>query len=90
MRFELSYEVENLKMNMGEIANAVLEGADTIYLATGVLQAKETADLIRKVDIVCREAESARWQRQLFEELSYKVLYCNGMNFLNVCMYVSQ
>ena len=69
------------KMNMSEIANAVLEGADTIFLTTGTLNAKETADLIRKVDIVCREAESARWQRQLFEELSYKVLLCNRMNF---------
>ncbi|XP_015589639.1 pyruvate kinase PKM [Cephus cinctus] len=73
----VAFDVKNQECshgNMSQIANAVLEGADSIHLRTGNLDVMETIQLVKKVDIVCREAESARWQRQLFEELSYKTL----------------
>lgn len=63
-----------MKFELDLVANAVLEGADSIFLATGSLDTKETLRLIENVDVVCREAECARWQRQIFKELSYKVL----------------
>ncbi|KAK0181900.1 hypothetical protein PV327_000084 [Microctonus hyperodae] len=61
-----------MKFELDLVANAVLEGADSIFLATGSLDTKETLRLIENVDVVCREAECARWQRQIFQELSYK------------------
>ncbi|XP_016914153.3 pyruvate kinase [Apis cerana] len=73
----LSFEVcdENNKVNidMNLIANAVLNGIDAILLKTGSLNMNDTSQLIKDIDIVCREAECARWQKEIFDELSYKV-----------------
>ncbi|XP_035724431.1 pyruvate kinase-like [Vespa mandarinia] len=54
------------KINTELIAIAVLDGADTICLATGNLNLKDTLLLVKEIDTVCREAESARWQREIF------------------------
>ncbi|XP_054016574.1 pyruvate kinase PKM-like [Hylaeus anthracinus] len=70
--FDVCKDESNLDMNL--IANAVLNGVDTIFLKTGSLDAKETTELIKSVDVVCREAESARWQKEIFYELGNKVL----------------
>lgn len=61
------------KLDSSLVANAVLEGVDGIFLATGALNVEETVNLVQSVHLVCREAENARWQRQIFQELSYKV-----------------
>lgn len=64
-----------VKLDLDLLANAILEGVDGIFLATGsVVDMNELVKVIEDVDLVCREAESARWQRQIFHELSYKVL----------------
>ncbi|XP_046742507.1 pyruvate kinase PKM-like [Diprion similis] len=60
--------------DMNDISCAVLDGVDSIFLATGALSVDETVKVVKNVDIACREAECARWQRQTFEELSYKAL----------------
>lgn len=60
---------------MNDIACAVLDGVDSIFLATGTLSVEDTVKVVKKVDRACREAECARWQRQNFEELSYKVSF---------------
>ncbi|KZC14922.1 Pyruvate kinase, partial [Dufourea novaeangliae] len=67
----LKNKVPELDVNL--IANAVLNGVDAIFLKTGSLNEKETTELINNVDAVCREAESARWQKEIFDELSYKM-----------------
>ncbi|XP_046837083.1 pyruvate kinase-like [Vespa crabro] len=54
------------KINTELVAIAVLDGADTICLATGNLNLKDTLLLVKEIDTVCREAESARWQREIF------------------------
>ncbi|KOC58949.1 Pyruvate kinase isozymes R/L [Habropoda laboriosa] len=72
----LGFQVSNngkLNIDMNLIANAVLNGVDAIFLKTGTLNAKETTKLLKDVDMVCREAESARWQKEIFDELSCKV-----------------
>ena len=61
------------KLDLSLLANSVLEGVDGIFLATGSLSVKDTVNLVRDAHAVCREAEQARWQRQIFEELTYKV-----------------
>ncbi|XP_043499370.1 pyruvate kinase-like [Polistes fuscatus] len=61
---------ERPKINKELIANAVLDGADTICLATGNLNLKDTLKLIKDAHVVCREAESARWQREIFDTFS--------------------
>ncbi|CAK9829804.1 Pyruvate kinase PKLR [Anthophora retusa] len=61
----------NIDMNL--IASAVLNGVDAIFLKTGTLDMKETTKLLKNIDMICREAESARWQKAIFDELSYKV-----------------
>ncbi|KAI4500812.1 hypothetical protein M0802_004023 [Mischocyttarus mexicanus] len=58
---------ERPKINKELIANAVLDGADTICLATGNLNLNDTLELIKDAHVVCREAESARWQREIFD-----------------------
>lgn len=62
-----------MKLDLNLIANAVLNGADGIFLKTGSLNEKETVEVIKNVDAVCRQAESARWQKEIFDELNYKV-----------------
>ncbi|XP_076374838.1 pyruvate kinase [Megalopta genalis] len=62
------------KLDVNLIANAVLSGVDVIFLKTGELNGKETSELIKKVDVVCRQAESARYQREIFDELACKML----------------
>ncbi|XP_043683537.1 pyruvate kinase-like isoform X2 [Vespula pensylvanica] len=54
------------KINVELVATAVLDGADTISLTTGNLNLKDTLQLVQEINIVCREAESARWQREIF------------------------
>ncbi|XP_078036483.1 pyruvate kinase [Augochlora pura] len=73
----LSFHVSKnsaLKLDVNLIANAVLNGVDAIFLKTGELNGKETSELIKKVDVVCRQAESARCQREIFDELACKML----------------
>ncbi|XP_017893500.2 pyruvate kinase-like [Ceratina calcarata] len=72
----LGFQVCNngkLNIDMNLIANAVLNGVDAILLKTGSLEPKEVSQLLKDVDVVCREAESALWQKDIFDELSYKV-----------------
>ncbi|KAG7213001.1 hypothetical protein KM043_002339 [Ampulex compressa] len=64
------------KIDMDLIASAVLDGADAVFLTTGNMNTRETVELVKNIDVVCREAESARWQRQIFNELSYKAATC--------------
>ncbi|XP_015123632.1 pyruvate kinase [Diachasma alloeum] len=71
----ITYRVPNdssTKLNLDSVANAVSEGVDTIFLATGALNVKNTIKLIGDVDLVSREAESARWLRKIPRDLSYK------------------
>ncbi|KAK1135270.1 hypothetical protein K0M31_008041 [Melipona bicolor] len=67
------YNNEKLNIDMNLIAHAVLNGVDAIFLKTGAMNMKDITKLLKDVDIVCREAESARWQKEIFDELSYKV-----------------
>lgn len=67
---------------MNLIAHAVLNGVDAIFLKTGAMNMKDTTKLLRDVDIVCREAESARWQKEIFDELSYKVGIFGGIKLI--------
>ncbi|CAD1478791.1 unnamed protein product, partial [Heterotrigona itama] len=78
------YNDEKLNIDMNLIAHAVLNGVDGIFLKTGAMNANDITKLLKAVDIVCREAESARWQKEIFDELSYKWLnendyICNVM-----------
>ncbi|KAK2583105.1 hypothetical protein KPH14_009132 [Odynerus spinipes] len=64
-------KIENTpRVNLELVANAVLDGVDTIFLATGSLGLKDTVKLVKDVDVACREAESARWQKEIFDTLS--------------------
>lgn len=67
------YNNEELTIDMNLIAHAVLNGVDAIFLKTGAMNMKDIIKLLKDVDIVCREAESARWQKEIFDVLSYKV-----------------
>ncbi|XP_031773055.1 pyruvate kinase-like [Apis florea] len=73
LSFEVCDENNKINIDMNLIANAVLDGIDAIFLKTGSLNMKDTSQLIKDIDIICREAECARWQKEIFDELSYKV-----------------
>ncbi|XP_076296623.1 pyruvate kinase [Lasioglossum baleicum] len=60
-------------LDVNLIANAVLNGVDGIFLKTGEMDGKETSELIKNVDLVCRQAESARCRREMFDELICKI-----------------
>ncbi|XP_057338019.1 pyruvate kinase-like [Microplitis mediator] len=63
-----------VKLDLDLLANAILEGVDGIFLATGSsIDINKLKKLIEDVDLTCREAENARCQRQIFHELSYKI-----------------
>ncbi|KAL2723304.1 pyruvate kinase-like [Vespula maculifrons] len=64
------------KINVELVATAVLDGADTISLTTGNLNLKDTLQLVQEINIICREAESARWQREIFNTFTNLVSYC--------------
>ncbi|XP_012141373.1 pyruvate kinase isoform X2 [Megachile rotundata] len=72
----LAFHVPNCgqpRIDMNLIANAVLTGTDGIFLKTGTLNCKQTSELLKNIDVICREAESARWQREIFNDLSHKI-----------------
>lgn len=53
-----------------DISNAILDGADGILLGRPVATGAHPVDCLEIVSSICREAEAAVWQSQMFVNLS--------------------
>ncbi|XP_011305724.1 pyruvate kinase PKM-like isoform X2 [Fopius arisanus] len=60
------------KLKLESVTNAVLEGIDTIFLASPIFDLKNTIKVFEDIELVLRKAEAARWHRQILQYSSYK------------------